>query len=85
MFATSDSIAQAAQAFLAENPQASDNVATALRQKFGSKEIKVEKVIASKGENAITDYLGFGGEKPEALTSTKCLTPPRRQPTFAAP
>lgn len=66
VFATSDSIAQAAQAFLAENPQAPDNVATALRQKFGSKEIKVEKVIASKGENAITDYLGFGGEKPEA-------------------
>lgn len=63
VFATSDSVMQAAQNFLAENPQPADNVVTALRQKFG-KDVKVERVIAAQGENAITDYLGFGGDKP---------------------
>ncbi len=36
-----------------------------MRKKFG-KDVKIEKVIAAQGENNITDYLGFGAEKPEA-------------------
>lgn len=36
-----------------------------MRKHFG-REIKIERVIAAKGENPITDYLAFGGEKPEA-------------------
>lgn len=35
-----------------------------MRQRFGL-DIKVERVIASKGENQYTDYLGFGGPRPE--------------------
>ena len=35
-----------------------------MREKFG-REIKIERVIAAKGENAIVDYLVFGGAKPE--------------------
>ncbi len=36
-----------------------------MRKHFG-RDIKIERVIASKGENPITDYLAFSGEKPEA-------------------
>ncbi len=39
-----------------------------MRERFG-REIKIERVIASKGENAITDYLAFGGAKPKADAS----------------
>ncbi len=35
-----------------------------VRDKFGNG-VKVERVIAKKGENAITDYLGFGGPMPD--------------------
>ncbi|MDE7427129.1 MAG: peptidylprolyl isomerase [Muribaculaceae bacterium] len=38
-----------------------------IRAKFG-RLVKVERVIAAKGENNITDYLGFGGPKPMETT-----------------
>lgn len=36
----------------------------AMRDHFG-RAVKVERVIAAKGENPITDFLAFGGERPE--------------------
>lgn len=63
IFATSDSVASAAKAYLAANNVASDSLATALRGEFG-RNIKVEKVVAGQGENAILDNVAFGGEKP---------------------
>lgn len=36
-----------------------------MRERFGT-EIKVERVVASKGENPYTDYLGFNGPRPAA-------------------
>lgn len=36
----------------------------AMRTRFG-RDIKIERVIAAKGENAITDFLGFDGPRPE--------------------
>lgn len=36
---------------------------SAMTTRFG-RDIKIERVIAAKGENAITDFLGFGAEKP---------------------
>lgn len=65
VFATSDSVMNAARDFLAANTIAADSLTTTLRKQFG-KNIKIEKVIAAQGENDITDYLGFGGEKPAA-------------------
>lgn len=65
VFATSDSVMNAAQKFLASREIPADSLSIELRKEF-SKDVKIEKVIAAKGENAITDYLGFGGEKPEA-------------------
>lgn len=64
IFAESDSVLQEVDKYLANNLVAADSLATALRKQFG-KAVKVERVLAAKGENAITDYLGFGGEKPE--------------------
>ncbi len=63
IFATSDSVLQIAHNFLAENPIEGKDLSAALRQLCG-KDIRVERVIASKGENAIIDYLGFNGDKP---------------------
>lgn len=39
-----------------------------MRKKFG-RDIKVERVIAAKGENPITDFLGFGAARPEQNAS----------------
>lgn len=40
-----------------------------MRDKFG-REIRIERVIAAKGENAYIDYLAFGGPKPEDKNKT---------------
>ena len=42
-----------------------DELVDLMREKFG-RDIKVEKVIAAPGDNKITDYLAFGGPKPQA-------------------
>ncbi len=65
IFATSDSILNVASKFLSETKVDGKDLASALRQLCG-REIRVERVIAAKGENAIVDYLGFNGEKPAA-------------------
>lgn len=67
IFTSSDSLLNEAVKFastLMEDITPADFTA-AMRQRFG-RDVKVERVIAAKGENAITDYLGFGGEKPAA-------------------
>lgn len=64
VFATSDSVANLAKAYLLDNHVAADKVVETMRKQF-PKDVKVEKVIAAQGENPITDYLGFGGKKPE--------------------
>lgn len=66
IFAANDSIAGVVEEYtktLGEvNPR---TFAKEMREKFG-RDVRVERVIAKKGENAITDYLAFGGEKPES-------------------
>ncbi|MCM1449852.1 MAG: peptidylprolyl isomerase [Clostridiales bacterium] len=63
IFATSDSVLDVANRFLASNPIQGKDLAPALRQLCG-RDVRVERVIAAKGENAIIDYLGFNGERP---------------------
>lgn len=65
IFASSDSVLNEIQNYLNTNAVASDSLATVLKKKFG-RDVKVERVLAAKGENAITDYLGFNGPKPAA-------------------
>ena len=66
IFTTNDSIMGEAQKFLEGKNLDIDSVAPILRQQFGRKDIRVERVIAAKGENEIVDYIAFGGPKPEA-------------------
>lgn len=61
--ATSDSIAQAAEKYLKENPVGVDSLVQRLRANFG-RNIKVERKVFAKGEDAVVDYLGFQGDKP---------------------
>lgn len=70
IFASSDSLLSEALEFAADIPAelAPADFTKAMRERFG-RDIKVERVIAAKGENAITDYLAFGGEKPKTETS----------------
>lgn len=65
-FAKTDSVLEAAVEYAKSAPQdmTPSDFVKYIRDKFG-RDIKVERVIASKGENAIVDYLGFNGPKPE--------------------
>lgn len=65
IFTSNDSIMNEAQKFLEGKELAIDSVASTLRQQFGRKDIRIERVIAAKGENPIVDYIAFGGAKPE--------------------
>ncbi len=41
-----------------------------MADRFG-RNVKVERVIAAKGDNPITDYLGFGAERPAKPASQR--------------
>lgn len=64
IFATSDSVLTEALDYAQEiSPMPHTDFVSQMRKKFG-RDIKIDRVIAAKGENAITDYLGFGAERP---------------------
>ncbi len=67
IFASNDSILAEAKKYTETLPADLDHeqFVKDMRKRFG-RDVKVERVIAAKGENAITDYLGFGGPRPEA-------------------
>ncbi len=71
IFAASDSLVDEAIEF-AETISSDDPAAFTqnMRTRFG-RDVKVERVIAAKGENAITDYLGFGEPKPDTAATNK--------------
>ncbi len=67
IFATNDSVLTQIKDYLSTVTAPvtdRDAFTKALRDKFG-KDVKVERVIAARGENVITDYLGFGAAKPD--------------------
>ncbi len=71
VFATSDSIADEARKLLDTTYPKADilkidqqQLISLMKDAFGNN-VKVERVIAGKGENQITDYLAFGAEKPD--------------------
>lgn len=74
IFTTSDSLENEIKTFLAGNPLERIDVNGVLNAKYG-KNVKVERVIAAKGDNAIIDYLAFGGEKASPSGRwTNCFT-----------
>lgn len=70
IFATSDSIKDAASNYLGSNSIANENLVESLRSQFG-KDVKVERVLAAEGDNAIIDGLAFG--KPAPTPSGKWI------------
>ena len=65
VFATSDSIANIAKDYLAANRIEKDSLMNTMHEKFG-RNIKLERVVTGKGENAIVDNVAFDGERSEA-------------------
>lgn len=65
IFAENDSVLGKVNEYLAANPTTGDQLQGAMMREFG-KSVKVERVLAAKGENGITDYLAFGADKPVA-------------------
>ena len=71
IFASSDSTLKAAVAY-------ADSLSTAdptefvrqMRERF-KRDIKIERVVAAKGENPITDHLGFGADRPADSATNK--------------
>lgn len=71
IFATSDSIMDLAMAEAATlDASKPADFAQALRKKFG-RDVKVERVVAAKGENPITDFIAFGGDEESARARSK--------------
>lgn len=66
IFAPTDSLLSEALAYANSLPDdiAPSDLVKNVRERFG-RDIKIERVIAAKGENPITDYLGFGEPQPE--------------------
>ena len=62
VLATSDSIASEARGFLAANSIETDSLPSALNARFG-KDVKVERVLTARGDNAIIDEIAFDGPK----------------------
>lgn len=60
---TSDSIAQIAREWLAENHPAAADLAAELRKRFGN-DVRAERVVTAKGDNVIVDYVAFDGRRP---------------------
>ena len=69
IFAQTDSMLNEAKKFTDALPKDfdRDSLSTNMRKKFGN-DVRVERIIAAKGDNAISDYLFFGGELPKDAT-----------------
>lgn len=65
VFATNDSVAGVARQYLASHEIEKDSLVKTLRKEFG-RTVKIERVIAAKGDNAIVDNVAFNGEKAAA-------------------
>lgn len=61
--ATSDSLANVANDYLAQHPVVVDSLVQTLRDNFG-RNFRVERKVFAKGEDAVVDYLAFGGKNP---------------------
>ena len=65
VFATNDSVAGAARRYLASHEIEKDSLVKTLRKEFG-RTVKIERVIAAKGDNVIVDNVAFNGEQAAA-------------------
>lgn len=63
IFATNDSIADSAREYLKNNTVDNDSLVAKLRELYNHS-VRVERVVSGQGDNAIVDYIAFGGERP---------------------
>jgi peptidyl-prolyl cis-trans isomerase SurA len=66
IYATRDSIIQEVNKYLATNTVEADSVAFKMRQLFG-RDVKTERVVMAKGDNAVVDAIAFGQPAPDRL------------------
>ncbi len=85
-FANNDSILEAALQLAEQTPAdiAPADLVKAVRDKFG-RDVKIERVLAAKGENAYVDHVAFGGVKPEAKSKGRDSFAAFRGRTIDAP
>lgn len=74
IFTTNDSIKTEIENYLSVNKLENDSISKVLRKEFG-RNVKVERVIAGKGENEIIDNIAFNGKTPELKGKWKCYIP----------
>ncbi len=65
IFTPSDSLETTVRSYIATELIPVDSISSVMKAQFG-RDVKVERVIAAKGDNAIVDAVAFGGEKPES-------------------
>lgn len=68
--AKDDSMADAAVEYLSASKIEPKDYATELRKRFHN-DVKIEKVIVAKGDNAVVDYLVFGAPRPKVKNRWK--------------
>lgn len=67
VFASNDSIGNEVQHYLNTCTLSGDDFVNDMKTRFG-RDVKVERVLAEQGENAIIDNIAFGGPLPEKLS-----------------
>jgi peptidyl-prolyl cis-trans isomerase SurA len=70
VYASTDSLMQEVNKYLDEQKPAFADAGTSLKEAF-PRNIKIERVVLPKGENAIVDATAFGGEKPDLSTDRR--------------
>ena len=73
IYTTNDSINNAVKQYLDTNKPEADSLARVMRKEFG-RNVKVERIIAAKGENPVVDHIGFFGPAPEPDKKWQCYT-----------
>jgi peptidyl-prolyl cis-trans isomerase SurA len=64
IYATSDSLMAKVSALIEAEKPAPEQLGDLLKTTF-PRNIRVERIVLPKGENAVVDHIAFGGEKPE--------------------
>lgn len=64
VYATSDSLISEVDRYITDHLPSADSLGVELRRQF-PRNIKIERVVLPKGQNAVVDYFGFGGPEPD--------------------
>lgn len=74
IYTPNDSMMAVVADFVKANAIERDSIGTVLKRRF-EKDVRVERVLAAKGDNKVVDAVAFGGERPELPGKWKCWMP----------